>query len=300
MELEDDSEDGEEEEDLFGSNIEVALDDNEMIHLPDEWVCDLQKNATEYHSSGLIGRSLELVSSQNNVAAKGGPGLANTSYELVLPQNSGVASSEEQTSVILQSSSKGDENGIGCMDVDLACQEIKKPGWKKGSKKQQQWESIIPLRRSSRNLDNDKTTLEKAQDIKRKWFLEEDPGIKKNKPFHICKDNLNSVAKNIGVVIVDDNQVVLDSMVALHKDRVANSKKGCKHKDCNCSVGLELDPSSSKVAIPIKDNPGDDKIPEDTKELVHPERDDGNSNETGLERDWSKVENRKKKVYKKK
>jgi hypothetical protein len=47
---------------------------------------------------------------------------------------------------------------------------------KKGGKKPK-WGPVIPLRRSSRNVDNGKLMMGKAQEAKRKWNLDDRTGI---------------------------------------------------------------------------------------------------------------------------
>jgi hypothetical protein len=60
-----------------------------------------------------------------------------------------------------------------------------------------------------------------AQDFKRKWNLEDDKGItnKTSKIPSISKDLLNSVAKDIGV-LVEDGSPIMDKMVELDNSRI--------------------------------------------------------------------------------
>lgn len=87
-------------------------------------------------------------------------------------------------------------------DVDKLC-EIEDQAKAKRSK-QKQWGPILPLRRSSKNLDTGKTMLEKAQEAKRKWNLENKAGNTK-----ISKTLLVNVANEIDVEILDGNPNVV-------------------------------------------------------------------------------------------
>jgi hypothetical protein len=103
---------------------------------------------------------------------------------------------------------------------------------KKTSTKQQ-WGPTIPIRRSSRLIDNGKTVEANAQDFKRKWNLEENKGISHtaNKIPSVSKSLLISVAKDIGIEVEDGNPI-LDKMIDLDNSRVSDSTVACKHKNC--------------------------------------------------------------------
>jgi predicted lysophospholipase L1 biosynthesis ABC-type transport system permease subunit len=73
--------------------------------------------------------------------------------------------------------------------VEIQRQQEGRAKPKKTSTKQQ-WGPTIPMRRSSRLIDNGKIVEANAQDFKRKWNLEENKGISQN------ANNIPSVSKS--------------------------------------------------------------------------------------------------------
>jgi uncharacterized protein (UPF0548 family) len=112
----------------------------------------------------------------------------------------------------------------------------------KKTNKKIQWGPVIPLRRSTRHVDNGKDVLENAQDFKRKWNLEDNAGINKksSKTLAISENLLLSVAKDIGIGIEDGNPI-LQKMVELDSNRVIYMEAKCSHQDC---VGKNLEKGS--------------------------------------------------------
>lgn len=153
---------------------------------------------------------------------------------------------------------------------------------KKGGKKTQ-WGPVIPLRRSSTNMDNGKPMMEKTQEAKRKWNLDDKPG-NASKTSKISKPLLLSVAKNIDLIVPDGDPDVVESMIQLDCSRNANSKKNCTHSSCSHSV------SPGKACLTDKASSSKDSLP------TSPDCQDGNADnlDNDQEAGWSKVGPRKK------
>jgi hypothetical protein len=96
----------------------------------------------------------------------------------------------------------------------------------------QQWGPVIPIRRSSRNLDTGKTMLDKAQEAKRKWNLE-DKTSNLPKSSSLSKPILLSIAKDIGLELGDGNPDIVDKMLELDPSRNAASKLYCNIASCS-------------------------------------------------------------------
>ena len=105
----------------------------------------------------------------------------------------------------------------------------------------------VTLRRSSRNADDGRTILDKAQEFKRKWNLESNAGINAKAQNHVSKALLISVAKDLDVVGVDGNPQVLDRMIALDRQRSLDNHLGNNNK-----VG----PNSTNSGVDLVDNGG--------------------------------------------
>jgi hypothetical protein len=73
--------------------------------------------------------------------------------------------------------------------------------------KKKEWGPIVVQRRSKRDLGGEKTILEKAQDIKRKWNEVPLKGMTKQTPLHITSDDLSRMAFVTGLVNRDGNPV---------------------------------------------------------------------------------------------
>jgi hypothetical protein len=54
-------------------------------------------------------------------------------------------------------------------------------------------------------------------------------------------NQLLSISKDIGVVVVDAKPYVVNKMLTIDSNRVEDSKVGCTHKDCSSSLdpGME-------------------------------------------------------------
>jgi hypothetical protein len=102
-------------------------------------------------------------------------------------------------------------------------------------KKKNQWGPTIPLRRSSRHTKDERLMMEKAQDAKRKWNLDDKTGKNTN----ISKPLLINVAKEIGLVNLDGNPEDIDSMLDLDSSRTAASQLNRKVSSCGSMHGVE-------------------------------------------------------------
>jgi hypothetical protein len=159
----------------------------------------------------------------------------------------------------------------------------KQEAGKGGVKRGKVWGPVIPQRRSQRNLGDDKTMLEKAQDLKRKHDLEDNKGIKQ-----ISSSSLLSVATEIGLSFEEGNPQtisMLDNMIALEVSRNNTVIDKCQHDGCSNS--------SSSVEVLFKGG-GQGGIP-GTPEKQYPRSEDSEEVEEGWTKVGKKKKNRKKK-----
>jgi hypothetical protein len=109
--------------------------------------------------------------------------------------------------------------------------------------------------------------LEKAQDFKKQCNLEAVKGTKPLTSIQTDKVNLTSVADKIGIVSRDGNpipQSMLDNMVSLDEQRVANFQTICKDKakvcmemqSGNISLNTDRESSSRSVEFVVKGSLG--------------------------------------------
>lgn len=208
-----------------GSEVQ---DDSENLNLPKEWIYDLSSQVkaskTDSQSSPMLRHGL----GQN-------PELFDHSSDKK------EAESSYQSSVLLQNLQSPDETEVGDDFPLLSSQptfedleRVKQDDQvKKGrkDKKKQQWGPVIPLRRSSRIVDNGGTMMAKAQEAKRKWNLNDNTG-KKSYSNVVSANLLLSVAKDIGIDVMDGNPDLLQNMIDLDDSRSKNYKVECKYKDC--------------------------------------------------------------------
>ena len=154
--------------------------------------------------------------------------------------------------------------------------------------KKNQWGPIIPVRRSSRNVNVGKSMLEKAQEMKGRWNLEDKTG-KTNRNPKISKSLLISVAKDVGLDLMDGDPGCIDGMLELDCSRNAASKLNCNIQECGYDGSLENKDKSDMVSTSRSSS-------------THVKNcQDGNpdGDVTDQELGWSKVENKKKNKKKK-
>lgn len=160
---------------------------------------------------------------------------------------------------------------------------VEKLNDKGGMKKAKVWGPVKPQRRSQRNIRDDKTMLEKAQDLKRKYDLEDNKGNK-----HISCSSLLSVATEIGLVVEESNpqsRNLLASILALEKSRNEAGTSSCHNTSCSDSTGNLA--SEDRVS-------GQGGTPGAPKNHKHEDR-DGDDLEKGWTRVGPKKKNKKKK-----
>jgi hypothetical protein len=131
-------------------------------------------------------------------------------------------------------------------DLEKA-EQIDDPGKAKKRGKKNQWGPNVTLRRSSRNADDGRTILDKAQEFKRKWNLESNAGINAKAQNHVSKALLVFVAKDLNAVGVDGNPQVLDRTIALDRQRSLDNHLGNNNKVC---------PNSTNSGVDLVDNGG--------------------------------------------
>lgn len=173
-------------------------------------------------------------------------------------------------------------------DLEKMGQQDKPQKGKKISKKQQ-WGPVMPLRRSARNVDDGRVMLDKAQDFKRKWNLEDNAGKKKKTNVDITAHRLTDIAKEVGITLEDGNPDLVNQLINIDKDRCMTSKLECKHSSCcSSSTGVVRQEESSKQPHQEASTPKHTRIS------------DASLEELELEQGWSKVGPRKKNRRKKK
>lgn len=195
MELEDGDDMDEDKEDSGEAGIK---EDEELSELPEEWVFDFQELAKEGMSKSVDNDEQETVQATQNLL--GG-------RDADFPQ---------------LSQSQGTADQLTQPSLDVVTEATMKKDKKKGGK--QRWGPVMPLRRSTRNLDTGKTMLEKAIEAKKKWDLEDKAGMKNCKP---SKSQILSIAKDIVLEVLDGYPSVADKMLELDDSRTAASKKVC-------------------------------------------------------------------------
>lgn len=115
---------------------------------------------------------------------------------------------------------------------------IEKATRKQKEGKEKVWGPVIATRKSKRGMDDGRTMLEKAQDIKRKYTLEDNEGNKKPPRPLTNKASLSIIASQIGLVSQDGNlfsNSMLDSMLELDDLRSKNFVKTCEEFPCSSS-----------------------------------------------------------------
>jgi hypothetical protein len=93
---------------------------------------------------------------------------------------------------------------------------------------------IQAVRKSTRQLENGETMLEKAQKMKRKANLEENPGNQFNLSNVPSQNDILMLAKNmdIGINITSEPNNIVKKVVDLDRDRISTFSSACKGKEC--------------------------------------------------------------------
>jgi hypothetical protein len=97
------------------------------------------------------------------------------------------------------------------------------------------WGPVIVERRSKRYVEDGRTILEKAQEVKRKWLDVAAGGKTKQKPIHVNFNDLSSSASVIGIVDKDGYPVsdrVIREIEELESRRSKTYSDGCEHDFC--------------------------------------------------------------------
>lgn len=158
MELDDEEELEEESEEML-TEEPVLLEEEEKSNLPDEWIYSLSEE-NRGKSSGLTDSTiLEETGSLDYL----GQTLREGANKLIFPGSSEVELSNSQTTTA--------ETTV----TDLTTAK----GKEATGKKVNNWGPIIATRRSTRNSSNGVPVMDKAQEAKRKWNLDNNTGIKK-------------------------------------------------------------------------------------------------------------------------
>ena len=162
----------------------MIQDDDTTTLFPEEWIFEFQDKVLSQDLSG---------------NSNGG-----TTKSLV-QESQHVHVSEESTQA--NQTESGDETAVSSTqpteeEVEKA-KQTDEPEKAKRKNSKSQWGPTVTLRRSSRNIDDGRPVLEKAQEFKRKWNLENNAGNKSKSQNIISKSLLISVAKDLDVVGMD-------------------------------------------------------------------------------------------------
>lgn len=242
------------------TNEDMSQKDTSLINLPEEWVYDMQ-----HQNRGLFAERND--SPRPSVQLN----LEQPSVEII-----------KSVAVNAQSSQPAAEDFDKVKQVDV-CQKGKRVGKKK------QWGPILPLRRSSRHVDGGRSMLDKAQDVKRKWNLEDNQGNKITSN-NVSTDLLLSIAKDIGVVLQNGNSDLMQQMIEIDNTRSKASILECKHDSCRGSSDLGLGIQEHLVTAAQFNSPNEQ----------HTRTGDVDIGTIDQEQGWSKVGSSKKnKKYKK-
>lgn len=134
--------------------------------------------------------------------------------------------------------------------------------------------------------------MDKAQEVKRKWNLEDNVGTKKSSSSSISNVDLLSVAKDIGIVLKDGNPEVVNQMIAIDSSRRRDRERQCQHPGCGSASGSGLNPEDN-VENPTQINKTSNQQTRnrfgDAEDLIFDQ-----------EKGWSIVGNKKKNKKKKK
>jgi len=208
--------------------VTMTQDEEGTIQLPEEWIYDLALNR------------------------KGSLEESSKTYSMVLDQGKFSTSEEGGTNSKANAVPSEEEELISFTQPNTEDIERQKAdGYlKKGRKvsKKHKWGLVVPLRRSSRNVDDGRTMMDKAQEAKRKWNLEDRTG---NKSSRVSKSTLLSVAKDIGLDVGDGNPDLLDTMIELDSSGTTANEVNCKNQGC---VGPNTSAVSDSVIVISSDD----------------------------------------------
>jgi hypothetical protein len=102
------------------------------------------------------------------------------------------------------------------------------------------WGPIQVVRKSTRQAGNEETALEKAQKLKRKANLEENPSNQAKHSNVLSHTDILSLAKNIDIGIKSsyDSSNIVKNIIDLDRNRISTFSFECKDSWCN-EVGVE-------------------------------------------------------------
>jgi hypothetical protein len=183
-------------------------EDEETCNLSEEWVFEFSKEGEENMKMSLLGAGMAI---DVDLSTNGGGRSSNSTI------NSPIIIEDEES------------NNTQPAQLEIARQEQAEVAQKgKKGNKQIQWGPVIPLRRSARHAEDGRIMMEKAQEAKRKWNLDDKTGNKK--PTNLSKNHLLSIAKEISLVGMDENPNLVDDMLDLDSSRTAASRINCSLK----------------------------------------------------------------------
>lgn len=224
------------EEDIEANPDPISHEDDDTCQLPEEWKFNITEERKRNEKADLIDAAMEV---EFDLSSNGEEGNSDQTAHSSLILGGGESNNTQPTREVLE-------------------KQVLKEGLQKGKKgsKKSQWGPFLPVR-SSRNIDNGKLMMEKAQEAKRKWNLDEKTGnLTKNSK--ISKTLLISVAKDIGLDVMDGNPDIVEAMIELDCSRIAASELNCTIPNCKSSHSLgnenvsDIASSSRNFQSPIK------------------------------------------------
>jgi len=117
------------------------------------------------------------------------------------------------------------------------------PAKGKKAKKEPTWWPVMAIRRSKRNMNDDRPVMDKAQEFKKKWSPDQHKGKKLFPPKAFDKFALVCVAKTVGLKVSSRSLAVescLDNMENMEKVRGSSFSKSCTTCNLNGTLDVEM------------------------------------------------------------
>jgi hypothetical protein len=119
--------------------------------------------------------------------------------------------------------------------TDTLMGEEQSKGKEERNNQKTRWGSVQAERRSSRLQQDDRTTVEKAQQLKRKVNMEDNPGKTIISSKNLTSNYLLSVAKSVDIEINTNNSSFINSILELDEGRKQNFLENCNIQECGAN-----------------------------------------------------------------
>lgn len=119
--------------------------------------------------------------------------------------------------------------------TDTLMREEQSKGKEERNNQKTRWGSVQAERRSSRLQQDDRTTVEKAQQLKRKVNMEDNPGKTIISSKNLTSNYLLSVAKSVDIEINTNNSSFINNILELDEGRKQNFLENCNIQECGAN-----------------------------------------------------------------